>query len=202
METLRSLGSPAAVKGMERFGIQAADAYGVPAPAIRSLSKKIGIDHRLALSLWETGNHDARILAAIIADPERITVTEMDRWVRSMENWAQCDTCCLEVFRRSRTALSLPQRWSPSPKEFVRRAGIVMIAALAVHRKDLSDDEIWSYTPLLLECADDDRNFVKKSVNWALRQIGKRNERLRQRAVGLAAEIQARPSRSARWIAA
>lgn len=199
---LRSLGSPVAAAGMKRFGISAASAFGVSAPRLRTLAKQIGTDHPLALSLWDTGIHDARILAAVIADPERMTVTEMDRWVKTVENWAQCDVCCLEIFRRSHAALTLPQRWSPSRSEFVRRAGIVMIAALAVHRKDLSDDELWSYTPLLRQCADDDRNFVKKSVNWSLRQIGKRNIRLLERAVRLAEEIRSLPSPSAKWIAA
>ncbi len=202
IRTLRSLGSPSAAAGMQRFGISAAKAFGVSAPQLRRLAKQIGTDHRLALSLWETDIHDARILAAVIADPERMTRKEMDRWAKSIENWAQCDVCCLEVFRHSRYALVLPQRWSPSTNEFVRRAGIVMIAALAVHRKDLSDDELWSYTPLLRQCADDDRNFVKKSVNWSLRQIGKRNIRLLEHAVRLAEEIRSLPSPSAKWIAA
>lgn len=199
---LRTLGTPNAEAQARRFGIHAKAILGVSAPKLRSLAKSIGTDHDLALALWRTGIHDARILAALIADPDRITMRVMDQWTREIENWAQCDACCLEVFLRSKHARTLPWRWSPSKKEFVRRAGIVMIAVIAVHRKDLTDNEVWKYTPLLMQCADDERNFVKKGVNWALRQIGKRNQRLLRKAVAFAEEMHTSSSRSARWIAA
>jgi 3-methyladenine DNA glycosylase AlkD len=202
VSVLRSLGTSDAAAQAQRFGITAYRILGVSAPKLRSLAKQIDTDHTLALALWGTRIHDARILAALIADPERMTLRQMDQWSKEIENWAQCDACCLEVFRRSKYALTLPERWSPSKQEFVRRAGIVMIAALAVHRKDLSDEDLWKYTPLLKHCAEDERNFVKKGVNWALRQIGKRNLMLLDKAQDLAEELHRSSSRSARWIAA
>ncbi len=202
LNELRALGSEQNVRGMIRFGITAEKAFGVSVPKIRDLAKRIGKDHELALELWQTGYHEARILAAMTADAESATLGQMDQWVKEISNWAQCDSACTEYFQKTRYAYVLPERWCGSSKEFVRRAGIVMIAVLAVHHKKTDDDVFEKFLPLLKACSTDERNFVRKGVNWALRQVGKRNTRLHKKAIALSKEIQNIPSRSAAWIAA
>ena len=201
LQALRSKGSQRNIDGMKRFGIDAVDAFGVSAPDIRKIAQQIQSDHPLAISLWETDIHDARILAVLIADPDRATLSLMDTWTRGMRNWAQCDAACGEYFQRTRFAETLPERWCPQPKEFVRRAGFVMMAAMAVHHKQLDDSTFEDFFPLIIEYSIDERNFVRKGVNWARRQIGKRNIRLHKKAIALSKEIQNIPSRSAHWIA-
>jgi len=201
IETLRSLGNAKNVEGMKRYRIDAQQAFGVPAPAIRTLAKTIGTNHTLAMELWESGYHEARILAALIADPQKATLRLLDHWAGDLQNWAQCDACCAEFFEKTEFAYRLPFRWASVEKEFVRRAGIVMIAVMAVHHKKTDDDEFEKFFPLLRQYASDERNFVKKAVNWALRQVGKRNLRLNKKSIALAKEILNIPSPSARWIA-
>jgi 3-methyladenine DNA glycosylase AlkD len=202
IQTLRSLGDPAIVEGMKRFGIDSPNAFGITAPVMRALAKEIKKNHTLALKLWDTGYHEAKILAALIADPSKADLKQMDRWANSLENWAQCDAACAEYFQKTRFALALPLRWSKSKKEFVRRAGIVMIAVIAVHHKKLDDSVLEQYFPILYHYTTDERNFVRKAVNWSLRQTGKRNTVLHKKAIALAKEIQNIPSKSAQWIAA
>jgi 3-methyladenine DNA glycosylase AlkD len=201
LNRLEALGRRKNIEGMKRFNIAATKTFGVTAPKIRMLAGQIGKDHSLALALWDSGYHEARILAALIAEPEKAKLKQLDRWVRDIENWAQCDACCLEYFQKTQYAPRLPERWTKNRGEFVRRAGIVMIAAMAVHHKKSSDEEMMAYFPLLKEYAVDERNFVKKAVNWSLRQIGKRNGALRKKAIALTEEIQNISSVSARWIA-
>lgn len=202
LQALRSKGSQRNIDGMKRFGIDAVDAFGVSAPDIRKIAQQIQSDHPLAISLWETDIHDARILAVLIADPDRATLSLMDTWTRGMRNWAQCDAACGEYFQKTRFAETLPNRWCKQHKEFVRRAGFVMMAAMAVHHKQLDDRIFEDFFPHIIEYSTDERNFVRKSVNWAIRQIGKRNIRLQKKAIALSQEIQNIPSRSAKWIAA
>lgn len=202
LKELHSLGSERNVEVMKHFGINSVKAFGVSAPDIRSLAKKIGRDHVAALRLWKTDIHEARILAVLIADPERATLTLLDHWTNEIGNWAQCDAACGEYFQKTRYAYRLPERWCKSPKEFVRRAGFVMIAAMAVHHKRTEDQVFEDFFPLFRKHCTDERNFVRKGVNWALRQIGKRNIRLHKKAIALSIEIQKIPSRSAEWIAA
>ncbi len=201
LNMLRSLGSSRSIKAMERFNIPSVKAFGVSAPDIRSVAKIIGTDHPLALQLWESGYHEARILAALTADPDKALLKDLDHWVKGIANWAQCDAACAEYFQRTRFAEQLPARWTKNPKEFVRRAGCVMIAVMAVHHKLSDDQRFEQYFPLLKEYSTDERNFVRKAINWALRQIGKRNERLHKKAIALSLEIQNIPSHSAKWIA-
>ncbi|MFA6468401.1 MAG: DNA alkylation repair protein [Bacteroidota bacterium] len=201
LKTLRSLGTKKNVEGMKRYGIHTIKAFGASTPAVRSLAKKIGVNHDLALALWNSGYHDAKILAALIADPHLATLSMLDQWARDLENWAQCDACCAEYFQKTKFAHQLPFRWSPNTKEFVRRAGIVMIAVMSVHHKRTDDAEFEKFFPLLRLYASDERNFVKKAVNWSLRQVGKRNLRLHKKSIALAKEILNIPSPSARWIA-
>ncbi|MDP1677552.1 MAG: DNA alkylation repair protein [Bacteroidota bacterium] len=198
---LQILGSKKNIDGMKRFNISFTKAFGVSAPNIRFLAKEIKKDHQLAIELWNTGYHDARILATLIADPRSANLKLLDQWTSEIENWAQCDACCAEFYQKTKYAQTLPFRWAKRKKEFVRRAGIVMIAEMAVHHKNMNDEFFEQYFQLLKQYSTDDRNFVKKGVNWALRQIGKRNMVLQKKTIALAREIQKIPFSSARWIA-
>ena len=201
LQRLKSFGDKSNIEMMKRFNISCTKAFGVNAPTIRLIAKQVKKDHQLAFQLWDNGYHEARILATLIADPDSANLKLLDQWANEIENWAQCDACCGEFFQKTQYALALPFRWAKSKKEFVRRAGIVMIAELAVHHKDKNDDFFEQYFPLLKQYSSDERNFVKKAINWSLRQIGKRNLRLRKKAIALAKEIHNIPSLSARWIA-
>lgn len=201
LHCLQLLGNKKNIDGMKRFNISSAKAFGVTVPNIRVLAKQLGKDHHLAFQLWNNGAHEARILATLIADPESANLKLLDQWTSDVENWAQCDACCTEFFQKTKYAQILPFRWSKNRKEFVRRAGIVMIASMAVHHKDEDDDFFEQFFPLLKQYSTDERNFVKKAVNWAVRQIGKRNLRLNKKAIVLAQEIHKIPSSSAKWIA-
>ncbi len=201
LHRLQLLGSKRNIEGMKRFNIPSSKAFGVSASNIRSLAKEISKDHQLAIQLWNSGVHEARILAALIADPESASLKLLDQWTAEVENWAQCDACCAEFFQKTKYAQLLPFRWSKSKEEYVRRAGIVMIASMAVHHKELEDAIFEQYFPLLKQYSTDERNFVKKAINWALRQVGKRNNRLHKKAIALAQKIHKIPSSSAKWIA-
>lgn len=198
---LKSLGDPKAVEGMAKFGINTEQAYGVSIPNIRALAKKIGRDHNLAQELWSSGIHEARILAGIVDDPRLVTEEQMDTWVKSFDSWDVCDQCCSNLFDKTKFAHQKAAQWSQRREEFVRRAGFTLMAALAVHDKNARDEDFIAFLPLIKNASTDERNFVKKAVNWALRQIGKRNARLNKRAVELAEEIQEIDARSAKWIA-
>ena len=200
LDYLRKKGSRKNVEGMKRFGIVAPNAFGVNAPAIRKLAKQIGTDHSLAQHLWKTGYHEARIIAALIADPEKTNQRLMEHWVNDFDNWAVCDTCCGELFDSTPFAIAKAKEWCSRRKEFVKRAGFVMVAALAVHDKALTDNVFTSFFPLIQRESNDDRNFVRKAVNWALRQIGKRNSSLHSRALKIAETLSSSPDRTARWI--
>ena len=198
---LKSMGDPKAVQGMVRFGINITKACGVSIPNIRALAKQIGRDHDLALMLWASGIHEARILAGIVDDPRSVTEEQMDRWVRDFDSWDVCDQCCSNLFDKTKFAYTKAMKWSTRKEEFVRRAGFTLMAALAVHDKKAGDEDFIAFLPFIKNAATEERNFVKKAVNWALRQIGKRNARLNKKAVELAREIQEIDSRNAKWIA-
>lgn len=199
---LQSLGNPANVEGMARFGIRAKKALGVPAPDLRKLARLLGKDHKLAQQLWTTEILDARALASLIDDPGQVTQKQMERWARQFDSWAICDVCCGNLFDKTAFAYSKAAEWSARPEEFVKRAGFTLMAALAVHDKKASDREFARFLPLIEQESIDERNFVRKAVNWALRQIGKRNQTLNRRAIQMAKTLQALNSKSARWIAA
>ena len=202
LDRLKSLGDPKNVEGMARFGIDVPKAFGVSAPDLRGLAKHIGRDHKLADQLWRTGVHDARLLATLIDDPEKVTPKQMERWVKDFDSWAVCDAACGCLFDKTTCAWEKAAEWTGREEEYVKRAGFVLMATLAVHDKKAPDERFEAFLPLLIEHATDDRNFVKKAVNWALRQIGKRNRRLNGFAVRLAKRIKRIDSRAARWIAA
>ncbi len=202
METLEGMANPSNVEGMARFGINSKNTLGVPVPAVRKLAKEIGIDHRLAAKMWSSGVHEARLLAGFIDDPDEVTENQMEKWVRDFDSWDICDQVCSNLFDKTPFAIKKAKEWSGREEEFVKRAGFVLMAALAVHDKKAGDGLFDSFLPIISREAVDERNFVKKAVNWALRQIGKRNMALNKYAVRTAKEIQKIDSKSARWIAA
>ena len=199
---LKNLANPENVAGMARFGINPDNTLGVPVTEIRQIARQIGRDHRLALELWASGIHEARILACIIDDHKRVTERQMDDWVADFDSWDVCDQCCLNLFRKTEFAYKKVLEWSASDEDFIKRAGFVMMATLAVHDKKSADATFEDWLPIIKKGSTDNRNFVKKAVNSALRQIGKRNLNLNVRAIEAAEEIQQVDSKSARWIAA
>jgi 3-methyladenine DNA glycosylase AlkD len=201
LKRLRDGAQPDAKAALERFGITARQAYGWSVPALRELAREAGRDHTLAQQLWATGILDARILAALVDEPERVTPRQMERWARDFDSWAVCDACCMHLFDRTPYAHVKVRAWSGRKEEFVKRAAFALMAALAVHEQD-GDDAFRAFLPLCEREAGDARNYVKKAVNWALRQIGKRNAGLRAAAIASAERIAAQDSPSARWIAA
>ncbi|HOW97931.1 MAG TPA: DNA alkylation repair protein [Kiritimatiellia bacterium] len=202
LRALKRQAHPANVAGMARYGIRTRGALGVSIPALRAMAKEIGQDHQLALDLWASGVHEARILAGLVADPAALTEREMERWARDFDSWDVCDQVCSNLFDKTPSAWRKAVEWAGRDEEFVKRAGFVLMAALSVHDKAAPDSAFMKFMPLIRREARDERNFVKKAVNWALRQIGKRNERLRRAAVQTGKSIQRLDSRSARWIAA
>lgn len=198
---LHSLSNKDNIEGMSRYGIKSKKVLGINAPVLRKLAKQIGKDHALARELWSTEILEARILAALVDDPKLVTERQMDEWVHGFDNWAICDGCCSNLFDKTSYAYKKAFDWVQSEKEFVRRAGFVMMAALAVHDKKSNDEWFISFLPIIKEYAIDERNFVKKAVNWSLRQIGKRNFTLNNKAVQLTREIHELDSKSAKWIA-
>ncbi len=202
LKQLKLLRNPRNIAGMARFGINSRNTLGVSIPTLRGIARQAGKDHRLAQELWTSGIHEARILAAMVDVPEQVTEAQMERWVRNFDSWDVCDQVCSNLFDQTPFAHRKAAQWSRRDEEFVKRAGFVLMAALAVHDKQASDAAFRKFLPLIRRAATDERNFVKKAVNWALRQIGKRNAALNRAAIATAREIQQIDSRAARWIAA
>jgi len=202
LDELRSLGTRKNVEGMAHFGIRAKIVYGVAKPKMDVLAKRIGKHHELALQLWDSGVHDARILAGMVDEPRHVTAAQMDRWVRDFDNWDVCDGTCCHLFAYAKPAWQKALQWSKRKAEFPKRAGFALIAYLALHDKHANDAKYMQLLPLVRREATDDRNFVRKAVNWALRQIGKRNRKLNRAAIREAERIRKMDSRAAHWIAA
>jgi 3-methyladenine DNA glycosylase AlkD len=203
LTTLYSKANPKNVEGMARYGIKSAkNVLGVPSKFLFSLADSIGTNHTLALDLWQTGVYEARLLAAFVADPKQMTKSVMNKWTRDFDNWAVCDAACMHCFRDTPYAHELIALWVKRKEEFVRRAGFTMMATLCVSDKKSGDALFLRYLPVVKKYATDDRNYVKKAVNWALRQIGKRNLKLNAAAIKMAKEIRKLNSPAARWIAA
>lgn len=201
LERLRSLGDPRNVEGMARYGIRTKKAFGVSAPQLRQLAKELRKDHDLADRLWRTGIHDARGLAALIDDPALVTERQMDRWAKDFDTWAVCDSACGCLFDKTPYAWDKAVEWIEREEEYVKRAGFVLMAALAVHDKKAPNERFEAFLSLIESHATDERNFVKKAVNWALRQIGKRNLHLNALAIRAGEQIRQLDSKAARWIA-
>jgi len=202
LRELRALGEQRNIDGMARFGIRAKVVYGVAKPKMDELARRIGKNHDLALELWATGVHDARILAGMIDEPEQVNASQMERWVRDFDNWDVCDGTCCHLFVFAAPAWAKAVEWSRRKKEFEKRAGFALMAYLAYRDKSAPDAKYQRLFSIIRREAHDERNFVRKAVNWALRQIGKRNLKLNRAAIQEAARIYKIDSRAARWIAA
>ena len=202
LKELRALGEQRNVDGMARFGIRAKIVYGVAKPRMDALARRIGTDHKLALELWASRVHDARILAGMIDLPLQVSVEQMETWVRDFDNWDVCDGTCCHLFVFAAPAWKKAVAWSRRDEEFIKRAGFALMAYLAYRDKQAANAQFRSLLPIIEREARDERNFVKKAVNWALRNIGKRNLQLNAAAIRTAERIRKLNSRSARWIAA
>ncbi len=202
LEALAQLAQPQNLSGMRRFGINTDRALGINIPKLRKLARELPRDHDLALALWATQVHEARLLATMVAEPKRLTAAQMEAWAKDFDSWDLCDGACGNLFCRTALAWEMAPAWAAREVEFVRRAGFVLMATLAVHQKAAPDRAFLAFFPLLERYAPDERNFVKKAVNWALRQIGKKNPALREEAIGLARRIREQSHKSSRWIAA
>lgn len=188
-------------EGMARFGIEVKYALGVSLPHIRNLAKKIGKNHKLAIELWNTKIHEARILASLIDEPNQVTEKQIEKWVKDFDSWDVCDQCCSNLFDKTRFAWDKAIEWVKRKEEFVKRAGFVMMVCLSVHDKKAEDKKFIKFLPIIKKASDDERNFVRKAVNWALRGIGKRSIALNRAAIETAKQIQKMDSKAARWIA-
>lgn len=202
VKLLRSWRDPKNIAGMARFGISAKGTLGVPVPKLRGLAKRIKTDHALALKLWKTGIHEARLLATMIADASALTPEQADAWTADLDSWDTCDQACMNLYRWTPFAWEKIGEWVKDEREFVRRASFALIAALAAGDRKSKNGKFTALFPLIKKYSDDERNFVRKAVNWALRGIGKRNTKLNAAAVKAAKDIAKKESRSARWIAA
>ncbi len=201
LKRLKSLSSVRAIEGMAKYGITAERAYGVSIPDLRKIAKEIGKNHELAQQLWKLNIRETRILAGMIDDPELVTEQQMEIWVKEFDNWEICDQVCQNLFTYTKFAYQKAIEWGERNEEFVKRAGFALMAWLAFKDKEAKDEQFERFLPIIKKEATDNRNFVKKAVNWALRQIGKRNIGLNIKAIETAKEIQKIESKSAKWIA-
>ncbi len=201
LKKLKALSNLKAVEGMARFGINPENTYGVSVPNLRKMAKEIGKDHFLAQQLWASGIHEVRILASMIDDPNQVKKRQMDAWIKDFDSWDVCDQCCMNLFDKTPMAWEKAVEWTNREKEFEKRAGFTLMACLAWHDKESPDKKFLVFLLAIKRKADDDRNYVKKAVNWALRNIGKRNLSLNKKAIETAKEIQKMNSRSTKWIA-
>ena len=197
---LHALADPARLPGMARVGIDIDRAIGVSLPHLRKLGRRLGPDHLLALGLWSTAIHEARILASLVDDPADVTREQMDAWARDFDSWDICDQVVGNLFERTPYAVPAAHSWTERDETFVKRAGFVMIATRAVHDGMSPDDAFTAWFPTIRRGATDDRNYVKKAVSWALRQIGKRNLALNAAAIAQAEMLAASMETSARWV--
>ncbi len=199
---MRSKRDPEAVRAMARFGISPKGTLGLSVPYLRGLARRLGRSHELAMELWDSGIHEARLLAALVDDPKKVTERQMEEWVADFDSWDVCDGCCGNLFGRTPHAYKKALEWSWREREFEKRAGYVLMAELAVHDKEAPDAAFLRFFGAIERGSADQRNFVRKGVNWALRQIGKRNLNLNGAALELAGRISEKVSPSARWVAA
>ncbi len=200
LSQLISMGNPKNVEGMARYGINPKNNLGISIYKLRPLAKLIGMNHELSLELWNSGIHDARLLAVFIEDPKKVTEEQMDLWVKDFDSWDVCDQACTSLFDLTPHAWKKVFEWAERDEEFVKRAAFSIIAGLAVHDKVASDKKFEQFIPIITKHANDERNYVKKAVNWALRNIGKRNKALNKKMIEVSLSIQKIDSKSARWI--
>jgi 3-methyladenine DNA glycosylase AlkD len=200
LDWLERRGSKRNREGMARFGIVAPKVFGVSVSDLRTYAKTLGRDHALALALWKSGWYEARMLAAFVDEPARVTPSQMDRWARDFDNWAVCDHACFHLFDKTPHAYAKAKAWASRDEEFVKRASFALIASLALHDKKAPDAKFAGFFRLIERAAPDDRNFVKKGVSWALRGIGHRSPRMRAEALKVAARLAASKEPAARWV--
>jgi 3-methyladenine DNA glycosylase AlkD len=201
IKRLKSQSNPKAVEGMARYGINPKNNLGISVTNLRKLAREIGCDHELALQLWASEIRDARFIAATIDDPNEVTEEQLESMVLDLNSWDLCDHCCSDIFLKSNFAYKKASEWSEREEEFVKRAGFSLMARLAVRDKKAEDEKFEMFLPIIKRESADERNYVKKAVNWALRQIGKRNPHLNKKAIRTAKDIQEMDSKSAKWIA-
>lgn len=197
---LKQLATPEHYAKLKHFGIEDKNALGVKIPDLRKYAKGLGKNHELALELWETGVHEVMIMASYIADSKQLTEAQAERWIRSFDSWDVCDQVC-DVIGKTDFAQKLIENYSTENEEFVKRTAFVLMCSLAVHDKKAPNELFISYLDIIEREAWDERNFVRKAVNWALRQIGKRNPVLRESAIETGERIKAQGTKSAKWIA-
>jgi 3-methyladenine DNA glycosylase AlkD len=202
MAKLESLATPKIRDEMgPRYGIHTDNAFGIAVGTLHKVAKEIGKDHALALSLWETGWYEARMLASFIDEPDKVTPKQMDKWCNDFDNWGICDTVCFKLFDQSPHAFAKILKWCKRKEEFVRRGGFALLACVALHNKDADEESLAKCLPLIKTAAEDERNFVKKGVSWALRSLGYvHSVSIRQGAFALAKELAASENATARWI--
>jgi len=201
LKKLESQAMPDKVQGMARYGMTAERRLGVSVPDMRSIAKETGKDHDLALRLWKIGIPEARIVAAMVDRPEELTERQMDEWVAGFNSWDVCDQVCMNLFRKSPLAWKKIIEWSEREEEYVKRAAYALIACLAWYDKEAGDQRFIGLFPVIKRGATDERNYVRKAVSWALRNIGKRNRKLNRAALEVAEDIGQMDTRAARWIA-
>jgi len=200
LKKLKVKARPDQLEGMARYGMVAERRLGLSVPDMRKIAKELGKDHKLAIELWKTGIIEARIVAAMIDEPEKLTENQMEDWVEDINSWDVCDQVCMNLFERTTLAWKKILDWSEREDEFVKRTAFSLIACLAWHDKEAKDEEFIKLFPVIKRGATDERNLVKKAVNWALRNIGKRNRNLNKAAIKVAKEIQRIDSKAARWV--
>jgi 3-methyladenine DNA glycosylase AlkD len=190
----------ATLEGMARYAIPSDSAIGVPVNKIQLVARQIGRNHDLAGALWNAGWYEARMLAVFLDEPDKVTSAQMDRWCRDFDSWAICDTACFHLFDRTAHAWSKVTKWSGRRDEFVKRAAFALLACLALHDRTTADEAFADFLPLIESAATDERNFVKKGVNWALRAVGRRNYALNAAAISVAQRLADSPAATPRWI--
>lgn len=197
---LKRTATKATRDGMARYGIPADNAFGVPVGVMLKYAKSLGRNHDVAMALWATGFYEARMMASYLSEPERMTSAQMDAWVKDFDSWAICDTVCWHAFERSPHAWEKITKWSRMPGEFQKRTGVALLATMALHIKTIDDEKFADMLPLVERAAQDERNFVSKGANWALRAIGLRSELLRHDARELAAQLAESENAWTRWV--
>jgi 3-methyladenine DNA glycosylase AlkD len=200
VDELRALADPARLPGMARVGINVERAIGVSMPNVRKLGRRLHPEHRLALDLWGTGIHEARILASVVDDPGEVTREQMETWAVDFDSWDLCDQVIGNLFDRTSFASLAARAWAERDEEFVKRAGFTLIATRAVHDRTSPDRTFTAWFPTIRRGAADDRNYVRKAVSWSLRQIGKRNRALNAAAIAEAEALAVSTMPSRRWV--
>ncbi len=202
LRELKSLADPKVRARLEYFGVNVPKAHGISAPVLHALARRIGKDQELAEGIWSSGIHEARILAALIGESEKITAAQMESWVRDFDSWDVVDTACCYLYAAAKPAWEKIHEWSKRRAEYEKRAAFSLAAYLSYKDKSAKDTQFERFLSVIERETHDERNFVRKAVNWALRNIGKRNLRLNAAAIRAAERIRRQNSRSARWIAA